>query len=130
MKKVLYLMYCILAMTVTMPIMTSCEPEDDEEYYAGESEEDYKPNTYSIIFNWDFSGVSDLSSSEKQRIKTELDKMSVSSVFNTKKEAIVAFDKAVNDAKYDKEMASFKGLKCTMKLTRGTAVIKKATLSW
>lgn len=111
---------------------TSCDKDDNEEYVAGESAEDYKPNYYQTEGTFDLSGVSGMSSSEKNAMAQGLSEACKSNIlFNTRAEAVAAFDEAVAELQYaDDFPADLRGMKATLKLKRGSAVIKIAHLTW
>lgn len=132
MKKVLFVFMYLLAMAFTSAVVMSCDTEDEDTYYAGESEEDYKPNTYTITATFDLSNVSGLSSSEIEAAEKTLNStVNVSQTFNTKADAVSAFDEMVANVASDSDLSSiYKGAKVTFYLKRGTAIIKKSTVSW
>ena len=129
MRKFFYLFLCLFTITSTVVTMTSCQEEDDGSYYAGESEEDYKPNTYTITATFSLSGVSGMTAAQIKTAEEVLNKnFNFSQTYNTKADAVEAFDEIVSEAASDDDF--YEGAKATFYLKRGNAIIKKSTISW
>ena len=130
MKKIFKFFILIISLFALQASMVSCDKEEDI-YYAGESEADYKPATYTITSEWDFSKVSGLSSDEKKALETAMNNsVTASEVFDTRKDAEAAFNEIVIEWQHDPDMALYKGLKAKLYLKRGSAIIKSASLEW
>ena len=123
-------MMLLVALCATQSVFVSCQ-KDDDVYYAGESEADFKPALYTITSEWDFSKVSGLTSEEKTALQTSLNNsVNASEVFDTRKDAVAAFDEIVVELQNEATMAQYKGLKAKLYLKRENAIIKSATLEW
>src|SRR5574344_985610 len=109
MKKYFYLFMCMLTLSFTMVSLNSCDKEEDDEYYAGESEEDFKPNTYTVESSWDFTGVSSLTSQKQKELAEVMESAcKASTLYNTKAEALEDFDKLVVQMSSDPDMEKYK----------------------
>lgn len=129
MKKLQNLFLLAFSLILFNVAFTACDKDDDGEYYAGESEEDYKPNYYTIESTWDLSAVSGLTASEKKELENELSKAcNATEKFDTRAQAVASFDSAIAELRKDTSVA--KGVKAVITLKRGTAIIKRATLQW
>ncbi|MDE6535126.1 MAG: hypothetical protein K2K82_03850 [Muribaculaceae bacterium] len=129
MKKLFSIFVLLLGLFTTQCLFVSCEKDDDEPYYAGESADDYRPATYSISSDWDFNGVSGITSQQKAELKANFEKeIRATGVYNTRKDAVKEFDDLVSEMRNTD--FQFKGAKCKIYLKRGSAIIKSATLSW
>lgn len=130
MKKLLSIFVLMVTLFTSQCLFVSCERDDDDPYYAGESEEDYLPAEYSITSEWDFSKVSGFSDVEKQLLKSQFeDALKATSVFSSRVEAVKAFDKVVEELRTNDDF-KISGLKCKLYLKRGGAIIKSANFSW
>ncbi|MDE6396004.1 MAG: hypothetical protein K2K84_01880 [Muribaculaceae bacterium] len=128
MKKIFTIIMLALTFVSFSGVICSCDKEDDDPYYAGESEEDFKPNIYTIESKWDLSACQGLTSSEKETIANQLSKgIEGSEEFPTREAAVSAFDEAINELR---QVEGIPGLKGTIYLKRRTAIIKQATLKW
>ncbi len=128
MKKFFNIFFLAISIIAFSGVFTSCDKDDDDEYYAGESEEDYRPNIYTIVSSWDLSKVTGLSTSEKKAIETELtSKVNASEKFDTRAQAVKEFDEVVDELR---KIDCPAGMKGTLTLKRGTAIIKRANLQW
>ncbi|MDE6416576.1 MAG: hypothetical protein K2K68_06085 [Duncaniella sp.] len=131
MKKFRFFFVIMAFFTMASVALTSCETDNDEPYYAGESAEDYKPNTYNISSEWDFSNVAGLSANEKKVLEQQFAAtVNTSKVFNSRSEAVAAFDQLVENLANNSEMKQLKGLSCKAILKRGSAIIKSSKISW
>lgn len=132
MNKFIFKFFMLMAVMVCGLSFTSCDKDDDEEYVAGESAEDYKPNYYQTSAVFDLSGVSGISAAEKATLKESLENACKSNtLFQTRAEAVAAFDELVAELADQSDFpAELRGMKATIKLTRGSAVIKTAKLTW
>ena len=129
MKKLLSLLIISIAFA-TSCVFVSCEKNDDV-YYAGESEWDYKPATYTITSEWDFSKVEGLTSEQKASLQSAMNNsVTATEVFDSRADAVAAFDEVVVELQYAESMSQYKGLKAKLYLKRDKAVIKSATLEW
>lgn len=130
MKKLTSLLFLTVSILLSCVCLTSCE-KDDDPYYAGESEADYRPAVYTITSQWDFSNVSGLTSEQKTEFEKALaNSLNVSGEFDTRADAVAAFDDVVTQLKYDSTMGQYKGLKVQLYLKRGSAIIKSAKIEW
>lgn len=130
MKKLFSVFLLIISFFTTQCVFVSCEKDDGEGYYAGESEADYKPAEYTITSEWDLSKVSGLSDAEKQLYKAQLEDAAQSTaVYNTRTDAIKAFDIIVENLRTDADI-NMPGLSAKIYLKRKSAIIKSATLTW
>ncbi len=133
MKKFLMLLLCG-TMFCTTAVLTSCDKEEDETYYAGESEEDYKANTYTITADWELSNVAELSSLSADQLaaleKQLEDECVETAIFNSRAEAIAAFDLFMEELRKNEDGTFMVGMKVKLYLKRGDAVIKSAELEW
>lgn len=130
MKKIISLLFLAVAIFFSCTCFYSCEKEDDN-YYAGESGADFRPAVYTITSQWDFSKVSGLTSEQKTSLENSLNNSVYDSEeFETRADAVAAFDEVVMELKYDSTMGQYEGLKVKLYLKRGTAIIKSATLEW
>lgn len=121
MKKFIYLMVVAFAVGFSSVGFVSCE-EDDSEYYASESEEDYKPNTYTMTSTWSFTGP------DAAKLKANFEKeCAYTDVYATRSAAVSDFDHYVSQVS---TLLMDAGTKAELKLKRGNAVIKKANLTW
>ena len=129
MKKLFSFLILLISILTTQYVLVSCE-KDDDDFYAGESEADYRPAEYTITSEWDFSKVSGLSDTDKQLYKSQFeDAMRNVAVFNSRSEAVKAFDTIVEEIRTNSEF-NIPGLKAKLYLKREGAIIKSATLSW
>lgn len=129
MKKLFSIFVLLFGLFTTQCLFVSCEKDDDEPYYAGESADDFRPATYTMTADWDFGGVSNLTSEQKISLKNQLEAASnTSEVFNTRAEAVASFDQVVSELR-QMDMP-YKGARCKLYLKRGSAIIKSATLTW
>lgn len=132
MKKLLSLFLLVITIATTQCIFVSCE-KDDDDFYAGESEADYRPAEYTITSEWDFSKVSGLSETEKQLYASQFaDAVKSTAVFNTREEAVRSFDTVVENLRtlpIGPEL-NFSGLKAKIYLRREGSIIKSATMTW
>ncbi|MDE7450046.1 MAG: hypothetical protein K2M72_07530 [Paramuribaculum sp.] len=128
MKKLFRLLLIVFAFAVCNYTFTACDKDDDSEYYAGESEEDYKPNVYTIESTWDLSGVSGLTAQQKKELQDQLAaEINGSQTFQTRAAAVAAFDASVEELRNAEAPA---GMKATITLKRSSAIIKRANLKW
>ena len=117
-------------MVASQSLFVSCDKEDDV-YYAGESADDYKPATYTITSEWNFSNVDGLTSEQKKALETAMNNsVSAEEVFDTRVDAVAAFDAVVIELQNDPSMGQYKGLIAKLYLKRGKAIIKSAKLEW
>lgn len=129
MKKIFSIFLLAISLVAFNSVFTACDKEDNGEYYAGESEEDFKPNYYTIESTWDLSAVSGYSEAEKKEIAAALaDGINDTKQFETRAAAVNAFDAVIAALREDKDVPA--GLKATVTLKRGTAIIKRANLKW
>ena len=129
MKKLLSIFAILVTILATQCIFVSCEKEDDD-YYAGESEADYRPAEYTFSATWDLSRVSGLSEVDKSIYKSNLeDACKAVKVFNSRAEAVEAFDMLIESFRTNPDVA-IPGAKAKFYLKRDGATIKSATLSW
>lgn len=130
MKKIYSLLMMIMAITFTQCVLVSCDKDDNGDYYAGESADDFRPMTYTITSEWDLSNVSGISSSDKSRLEAQLESsVNASEVFDTRADAVNAFDEVVYELKNDPDI-NLPGMKAKLYLRRGEAIIKSATITW
>lgn len=131
MKFLKYLFVC-LSLAVVSSTFVSCEKEDDEPYFAGESEADFKPAVYTVTSEWDLSGISGLTADQKKALETQLkNQINDSAEFPTRAAAVAEFDIIIEKMRTDATLKNeLKGGKATIKLMRGTAIIKQAKLTW
>lgn len=132
MKKLFSFMLLFATLLISQSVFVSCDKDDNDIFYAGESEYDYKPTVYTITSNWDFSKVSGLSSSEKAELEKEMNKIAVEETFDTRKDATAAFDAMIIEMQNDPDMGVLKGLVAKFYLKRKVdgATIKSATIEW
>ena len=131
MKKFRFFRFVLAILAITSFGLTSCEKDDDGGYYAGESAEDYKPNTYTISSVWDFGKVSGLTTAEKKEAEKSLaEACNGSKVFDTRKDAVAAFDATVEQLSKGVDSKEYKGLVCKLTLSRGSAIIKTSKIEW
>ncbi len=128
MKKLLYFLVALCSLFMVQSVLVSCE-KDDDDYYAGESEADYKPAEYTISATWDLSNVTGITESERKALEAELNKFSSTAVFNSRVEAVAAFDNVVEEFKTNSDY-KIPGAKAKFYLKRGSATIKTATITW
>lgn len=115
---------------ISQSVFVSCDKEDDI-FYAGESEADYKPATYTITSEWNFKNVSGMTSDQKNTLEKVLNESyNASEVFQSRADAVAAFDEVVIEIQHDPEMSQYKGLKAKFYLKREKAIIKSANLEW
>lgn len=112
MKKYLYYLLVVLCCSLFVPTITSCDTDDDnEEFYAGESEADFEPAVYSIFATFE-GETAEVFSSE----------------FDTRKLAEVFFDTYVSELKKSTDFE--KGDVIKLSLKRGNAIMKSATITF
>lgn len=129
MKKLLSILLLAVSLVAFNSVFTACDKEDNGEYYAGESEEDFKPNYYTITSEWDLSAVSGYTDAQKKAIADALaDEINATERFETRAAAVAAFDAVIAELRTDTDVPA--GLKATVTLKRGTAIIKRANLKW
>lgn len=109
--------------------LSSCEKEDEGEYFAGESADDFVSATYSLEAKWDLSNAPAYKTNASSK-ETELNKTySKSQNFDSRKTAESYFDQYVLTLASKKD-SDLKGAKCVLKLKRGQAIMKQSTLTW
>lgn len=128
MKKFFRIFVIAISLVTFSCVFSACDKEDADEYFAGESEEDYKPNVYVIESLWDLSNVEGLTAQEKKELEQQLSKeINGSQTFATRAAAVAAFDSSINELRNAEAPSGMKG---TITLKRGSAIIKRAELKW
>ena len=128
MKKFFKFFLLVISLVAFNYTFTACDKDDDSEYYAGESEEDYKPNVYTIESTWDLSGVSGLTAQQKKDLQNQLsEEINGAKTFQTRAAAVASFDASIEELRNAEAPAGMKG---TITLKRGNAIIKRANLKW
>lgn len=132
MKKFFYLIVCALTL-VCSAALVSCDREDSGDYFAGESEADFKPAAYQIVSTWNLDNApacAGMSASEKQK---HCDELAQDNVLNfqadSRKDAEALFDKFIKEVQ-QRALQDMKGMKATFKLKRGSAIMKSATVEF
>lgn len=130
MKKFLSVFMLIMTMICTQYVLVGCDKDDNDDYYAGESADDFRPMTYTITSEWDLSNVAGLTASDRERFEAELESsVNTSQVFDTRVDAVAAFDAIVNEMKTSPDI-DLPGMKAKLYLRRGSAIIKSASITW